>query len=75
MCKRSMYIMIDQAVYEQGLNIFEQLKYTIEYDKKPIQNIVLIGLCNRLLNSSYVDNDQKDLINKILKNVKKSFNK
>ena len=63
--------MIDSITYEKGLSLLEQLKYTINYDNQSIQSIIIMDLCNKLIDSDYIDDDQRVQLNKILKNVKK----
>ena len=45
--------MLNDIKYEQGLNILEQIKYNIAYDKAPIFNIVQACLASRLLQDEY----------------------
>lgn len=45
--------MLTTEKYEQSLNILEQIKYNLAYDKALIFNIVQASLAHRLLQDEY----------------------
>lgn len=47
--------MLTETNYIKGQAINEQMKYNINFDKKPLFNIVCAGLASRLLNMTYAE--------------------
>ena len=45
--------MLTENNYNKGIQILEQIKYNIAYDKAPLFDIVYCGLAMKLLNHEY----------------------
>lgn len=63
--------MLTENNYSKGEAVFEQTKYNINYDKKPLFDIVVAGMVSRLLQhefSSDLTDEQKELLNNIIAN-------
>lgn len=45
--------MLTENNYSKGEAVFEQTKYNINYDKKPLFDIVVAGMASRLLQHQY----------------------
>lgn len=48
-----MLTMLTDDKFNHGLNVLEQSKYTIEYDKEGMFNIICSGLASMLLQHDY----------------------
>ena len=62
--------MITEKDYLKGIKICEQIKYTIDYNKEPLFEIVFKGLVSRLLSHEYsseLTDEQKELLNDFIK--------
>lgn len=63
--------MLTENNYTKGNAIIEQIKYNINYNKKPIFDIVYAGLASRLLQHQYASgltDEQKEILNNIATN-------
>ena len=63
--------MLTEANYLKGEAIIERIKYNIDYDKKPLFNIICAGMASRLLQHDYsseLTDEQKELLNNIIIN-------
>lgn len=63
--------MLTENNYTKGNAIIEQIKYNINYDKKPIFDIVYAGLASRLLQHQYsltLTDEQKEILNNMSAN-------
>lgn len=52
-----MFIMLTKDNYDKGMAVFEQSKYNIAYDRKPLFDIVCANLADRILNTETVVKD------------------
>lgn len=58
--------MLTENNYSKGEAVFEQTKYNINYDKKPLFDIVVAGMASRLLQHQYslmLTDEQKEILN------------
>lgn len=63
--------MLTENNYTKGNAIIEQIKYNINYNKKPIFDIVYAGFASRLLQHQYASgltDEQKEILNNIATN-------
>ena len=59
--------MLTAIDYEKSMNVYEQLKYNINYDRSILFNIVYVSLAKRLLNHDYSVNLTEEQIDKLTK--------
>lgn len=60
--------MLTESQYLKSEAIHEQTKYNINYDKKPLFDIVRAGMASRLLSHEYssdLTDEQKEALNNI----------
>lgn len=60
--------MLTSDKYQEGLNTLEKTKYSINYCKKLLFDVVCFGLANRLLSSEYsseLTDEQRAILQKI----------
>lgn len=60
--------MLTESQYLKSEAIYEQTKYNINYDKKPLFDIVCAGMASRLLSHEYssdLTDEQKEALNNI----------
>lgn len=57
--------MLNDTDYRKGLMILEQTKYNINYDRKPLMDIVINSLARTLLDCSWSDeltDEQREIL-------------
>lgn len=64
-----MYFMLTTDKYNHGVELLEQIKYSIDYDNKSIFNVIQSNLAAKLLQHEYAINLTEEQIN-ILENIK-----
>ena len=60
--------MLTESQYLKSEAIHEQTKYNIHYDKKPLFDVVRVGMASRLLSHEYssdLTDEQKEALNNI----------
>lgn len=63
--------MLTKSQYLKSEAIHEQIKYNINYDKKPLFDIVCAGMASRLLSHEYASDltdEQKEILNNVATN-------
>lgn len=60
--------MINEQVYLKSIDLFNKIKYTIDYCKQPIYQVIITALANKLINLSFfneLNDEQKTILTNI----------